>query len=118
VPAITAGELASARATALQTLDTTAVVHAQSTVSDGAGGTTESFTPGSSIKARLAPAGGGERGSTGSRVDDRTTHIITLPAGTTVTAADRIVLGGRTYEATAVRRRTNEITCRVEAREL
>jgi len=116
---ITPGELTHARAAATATLTGTAVIHAQTSTSDGAGGSTEGFTPGPPVACRIAPVGGGETSAApGGRVDDRTTHIITLPAGTTLTAKDRAVISGLTYEITAVRRRTNDITLRAEAREL
>jgi len=117
-PTSTPGELAQTRAHARARLTGTATIQTLVTTSDGAGSTTESFATGVPIPARLAPAGGGETGPAGDRVDDRTTHILSFPAGTQITAADRVDMDGRAYEVTAVRRRTSEILTRVEAREL
>jgi hypothetical protein len=108
-----------ARAAANQTLTSEARVFVYSSAPDGAGGTNESYTgmPGT-VNCRIAPLGGGEGGSVGARVDARTTHVLTFPAGTAVTASDRVNMENRVYEVTAVRVRSNEITRRVEAREL
>lgn len=98
-----------------------ATIHAHTRTSDGAGGSTDTWSPGAPVPGRISPAsataGTGERGAVAGRIDDRTTHIITLPAGTPVTKADRIEIGGRLYDVTLVRTRSVEITRRVEVRE-
>ena len=116
---LTDTQLAAMRATAGQALPDTCTIQRKTSVSDGGGGTTETWGDhATGVACRVAPVGGGETGTAGDRIRDETTHVITVPAGTDVTEADRLVVGGQTYEATAVRRRGAwEITRRVECRE-
>lgn len=114
-------ELANARADAEELLPDTGYVLACAAGSDGAGGQEESFLKGDSTPCAIAPfsrtRSGGEGGTAGDRIDSRTTHFITLPALTTVTEADRIEIDGQgTFEVLAVRKRSEELTRRVEAR--
>jgi hypothetical protein len=52
---------------------------------------------------------------TGGAIDERSSHIVTLPAGTNVAAANRFVIAGRgTFEVTAVRQRTASLTQVIE----
>jgi len=111
-------DLVQMRADAAALMPGSCVIHTQSTASDGGGGWTETFTAGSTVACRLASIGGGERRATGARVDDRTTHILTVPQGTTIAEKDRVVVSGATYEVTAVRvRNAWEIARRVEVME-
>lgn len=119
MPLIDAGELARIQADFAACFDATAVIQTYSQVSDGAGGRTETWTSGATVAARIAPLTGGEtqrRGTTSSsgRIDPRTTHVVSVPAGTAVTAKDRVLLGGQVYEITAVRTRTDEVIRRLE----
>lgn len=121
---ITAGDLALIQAEFVADFDSTATVLTFSSASDGAGGQVETYTPGAPVAARIAPMGRGEptavRGtrSGGDRVDARTTHVISLPPGTAVTARDRIEMAdGSVYEVTAIRSRTDEIIRRAEMME-
>lgn len=75
---------------------------------DGGGGGTATWTYGGTIPCRIDPMTGGEL-VTGGRLSDRSTHTITVPAGTVVSVASRFALAGRgTFEVTAVRSRTGE----------
>lgn len=115
---LTTPEVTRMRAIQESALPGTATIRRLTRVSDGGGGYTEQWTDIATVACRLAPVGGGE-GVTGGRVDDRTTHIITLPALTDVTEADRLLTGGQTFEATLVRTRGQwELSRRVEAREV
>lgn len=52
----------------------------------------------------------GEEGLLAQRVSDRSTHLLTLPAGTELTGSETFVVIGRgTFEVTAVREHTNEL---------
>jgi hypothetical protein len=97
-----------------QLLPDLAVIHTRSVVNDGGGGQTETFVAGITVPCRIASTGGGEKGESGSRIDDRTTHVLTIPKATVVGAKDRIVHDGVTYEVTAVRTRSWEVVRRVE----
>lgn len=114
---LSAADLASMRATAEQALPGTAVVYGGTLVSDGGGGWDETFTAAGTVACRVAPASGAER-EEGDRVTAESTHIITLPAGTSVETDDRIDVAGVTYNVTNVRDRSWETTRRVEARKV
>lgn len=87
--------------------------------STGGGGYRETFVPGEGIVARIAPVGGGEGSDEAERVDDRSTHVVTCPAGTEISDRDRIELDGvGTFAVTLVRRRSLEIVRRVEVEEV
>jgi hypothetical protein len=46
---------------------------------------------------------------TGGRIDERSTHVVTVPTGSTVNAEDRFRITGRgTFEVTATRERTDD----------
>lgn len=116
---LTSAQLDRMRATTHAALPETCTIQRKTAVSDGGGGTTTSWVnQAAGVPCRVAPAGGGETGTAGDRISDETTHIVTLPAQTEVTEADRLVIAGQTYESTAVRKRGAwEVTRRVEARE-
>lgn len=53
------------------------------------------------------------------RIDERSTHLVTMPAGTIVETDDRLVISGRgTFEVTARRRQTAEWVCEFEVVEV
>lgn len=116
---LTDAELAMIRDEANRWLPSSATILTHSKTADGGGGFNETYTPGQPIDCRLAPIGGGEDGSTrGERISDRTTHVLTLPAHTTIEEPDRVTVDSRTYEVTAVRKRPAlEVVRRVEVRE-
>jgi len=92
---------------------------------DEGGGISVTYVKGPAIKCGLAPLKGGEYTGiraqtrpTGSRIDDRTTHVITVPAGTAVDETCQIEIEGHgKFEVTALRRRSLEIAREIEARE-
>lgn len=72
------------------------------------GGGTYTFGTAGTFACRVDPVGGGE-GVVANRVDERTTHRITVPPQTNVTAKDRFKVSGiGEFEITAVEIRTNE----------
>lgn len=80
-------------------------------VSDGGGGGTHSWSYGGTVPCRIDPIGGAgmDEVLVADRIDDRSTHVVTVPAGTDVNHNDRFLMVGRgTYEVTAVRTRTAE----------
>lgn len=114
---LSSADIASMRATAEQALPGTAVITSGTLTSDGGGGYTEAFTAAGTVACRVAPASGTER-EEGDRISADSTHVITLPAATTVETDDRIEVAGVTYNVTAVRDRSWETTRRVEARKV
>jgi SPP1 family predicted phage head-tail adaptor len=88
------------------------------TVTDnqGGGGSVSYATVGT-VACRVDPLGGGE-GLIADRIDERTTHRITVPPETNVTSKDRFtVVGTGTFEVTAVHARTDEQVRILEATE-
>ena len=116
---LTAAQVASMRATQKRALPQTCTIQRLTSVSDGGGGRTESWADiADGVPCRVAPVAGGETGTSGDRIVDESTHVITLPAGEDVTEADRIVVDDQTYNVTLVRRRGPwETSRRVEAKE-
>ena len=74
------------------------------------------WTPGVNLPCRVAPVDGGLPDSQADLIDDRTTHIATLPAYTEVEEGDQLEVGGQgLFECLAVRKRTfDEFVRRVE----
>jgi len=75
---------------------------------DGGGGVTTGWTLVGTFACRVDPLAGRSR-VTGGRIDERSTHLVTVPAGTLVDAGERFVVDGRgTFEVTATWDRTRE----------
>lgn len=99
---------------------------ARSEASDGGGGMTETYTPAptadwgttTNVSCRIDAIGGGE-GEIGERVSDRSTHVVTFDAGTTVSLDDDFQIQniGR-FEITAIRRHTGERATQIEVTDL
>lgn len=72
-------------------------------VSDGAGGTTETWgTHLTGVRCRVdLPSSGAEEQVAG-QIQSVATVIVTVPHGTDVTARDRLTVDGRTFEVVAV----------------
>lgn len=90
--------------------DTGHVVRA-TTTDDGGGGISQVWAQaGSALPCRIDPVGSRQQGRvTGGAIDERSTHVVTVPAGTAVGAGERFAVTGRgTFEVTAVRDRTGE----------
>lgn len=81
---------------------------------DGGGGGTVAMVGGGTLICRI-DALGGDEGEIAQRVSDRSSHLVVLPADTTVTTADQLSISGRgTFEVTAVRENTDELARFVE----
>jgi hypothetical protein len=88
--------------------DTGHVVRSSAT-DDLGGGITQAWVAGAAVPCRLDPVKAPGGGLTGGRIDERSTHLVTLTAGTTVSTDDRFSIDGRgTFEITALRDRTGE----------
>lgn len=75
---------------------------------DAGGGGSITFANGTAIACRVDTITGSE-GEVAGRVSDRSTHLLTLPAGTDLSADDLLYVTGRgTFEVTAVHEHTGE----------
>lgn len=78
-------------------------------VDDGGGGGTVTQVAGGTVACRIDALGGGEA-EVASRISDRSSHVITLAPGLSVTTESDFVIAGRgTFEVTAVREHTGEL---------
>jgi head-tail adaptor len=105
------GTAVQLRGLAFLALSETGNVGAGTIVSDSGGGGTASWTYGGTIPCRIDPIGDrGDSRMTGGRIDERSTHVITVPFGTPVASANRFAITGRgTFEITAAREQTAEM---------
>jgi hypothetical protein len=116
---LSAAELEQMRETASDALGGTAIIQTKSFVSDGGGGGTTTWAASGTADCRLAPYvhGSGERVEA-DRLSPDSEVLFTFPAETSVALDSQIVHAGGTFTVTAIRRRTDEITRRVEAKEV
>lgn len=85
------------------------VLTAGSVASDSGGGATSTLTAGSDIPCRIDALGGAE-GEVADRISDRSTHLVTLPAETTITAGNDFSIDNiGTFEVLAVRSNSDEL---------
>lgn len=83
--------------------------------SDAGGGVTQTWTAGAAVACRIDPAGGGRGGAVADRVDERSTHFVTVPPGTSVSTNNRFLITGRgTFEVTATRDQSGELATMFE----
>lgn len=95
-------------------LTETANVLSGTVVDDGGGGGTVAHVASGTIACRIDTLSGSER-EIAERISDRSTHLVTLPAGTEVTTSSDLRINGRgTFEVTAVREHSNELARFVE----
>jgi hypothetical protein len=83
----------------------------RTSTSDSGGGVTETWgTAGTAIPCKAEPIiSHAARGLLAGRIDERSTHTVTVPAGTPVDTDDRFAITGRgTFEVTALRQQTAE----------
>lgn len=91
-------------------LSDTGVVLSSIVVSDSGGGGSATWSPSGTVSCRVDPLGSNSR-ITGGAIDERSTHLVTAPSDTTIDVANRIAITGRgTFEVTAVRSRTGQLT--------
>ena len=100
------------RGLAWLSMSETGAVMARTTTSDAGGGATYTWAAGASVPCRIDPIGDrGDSRVVGGRIDERSTHVITVPANTSVPTSSRFSITGRgTFEVTATRDRTAELT--------
>lgn len=106
---------ATTRGLITEALTETGNVISGSITDDGGGGATAVATIGGTIDCRIDSLRGDE-GRAGDRISDRSTHLITVPAGTDVDTSDDFRVNGRgTFEVLAVREYTGEQARFIEA---
>lgn len=95
------------------------VVLSPVSTSDSGGGATVVWGTAGTVSCRIDPMGGESSRVTGGQIDERSTHVVTAPMGSTVSASDRLVIAGRgTFEVTAVQRTTGEFAHSFEVLEI
>jgi len=108
--ALSPDEIAQARADLATTLPDSCTISRKTRVPDGGGGSVERWTPvATGVPCRLHPAsaaagGGAGMDVGGGRLNDETTHIVTLNPKTDVRLEDRIDVDGALFEVLTVRR--------------
>jgi hypothetical protein len=84
-------------------------------VSDSGGGVTQTWTAGAAVPCRIDPVGGQGGGAVAERLDERSTHVVTVPPRTTVSTDNRFSIVGRgTFEVTATRDQSGELATMFE----
>lgn len=78
--------------------------------SDSGGGATQVWAAGSAVPCMIESiTSHAQSGLIGGRIDERSTHTVTVPVGTSVDNANRFQITGRgTFEITAVHQQTAE----------
>ena len=99
---LTTSELTSLRAVQAQTMTETATIQRKTSVSDGAGGFSDTWATVGSAACRVAPGGAGTAQILAGRLNEKSGWRITLPQGTDVSEADRINVGSRSFEVLSV----------------
>jgi hypothetical protein len=84
-------------------------VLSRTATSDSGGGATYVWAAGSAVPCRIDPLGSDESRVVGGRIDESSTHLVTVPPGTEVATGNRFAITGRgTFEVTAARQQTGE----------
>lgn len=82
---------------------------------DSGGGASQAWTFGTAIPCRIDPLGASGRDFLAGRVDERSTHLVTVPPGTSVELSGRFSIDSRgTFEVTALRSQTGELASSFE----
>jgi hypothetical protein len=88
--------------------------------SDSGGGGTTTWAAGTvGIPCRIDPVNATASRLTGGAIDERSTHVVTVPSGTSVSALNRFAIAGRgTFEVTATHVQTGELARQFEVIEV
>lgn len=112
-------DLAGLRTAFDDLLGETCVITRATNVSDGQGGSTATWAAVGTALCTLSPLNrtSGDGFTVADQIKEVADYVVTLPAETDVTTKDRLTIGARTYEVSAVKEpRTYEIVRRVEAK--
>lgn len=100
---LSAGDVASMRATCQEAMPDTAIIYRRSWASDGGGGGSATFTAAGTVACRLAPTTSpGDEEPIADRLAEASHWTIAVPALTDVRQDDRITVSTVTYEVMAV----------------
>jgi len=115
---LTDSDLAGCRSTAGAALPDTAIIQNATSVSDGGGGGSVTWTSAGTLACRIAPMASAEK-ETGDRISAYTERIVTLPYNAPVTTNSRLLIGGGTLNISAVSERgawplTTRVECKKE----
>lgn len=102
---ISAAELSAMRAIENSAMTTTAVIHRNTPVADGMGGFSDAWGAVGTVLCDLWPInqrGDREGVAVGGQPISKANWFITVPHDTTITAKDRVVADGRTFEVVFV----------------
>lgn len=116
---LSAADLTAMKTTLDASLPDTCTVYRLTRTSDGAGGYTEAWAAtGAAVACRVSPAGTGAEREVAARLGAVATWMVTLPAGTDVTAKDKILTSTQTLQVeAALAPRSWEISRRVVCKE-
>lgn len=116
---IDADSLERMRATIIASLPDSCQVQSVTFTPDGAGGGSESWSDVATVACRLSPTGRSpQERMIADKLQSLTSFTVTLPALTAVSAANRLVIGGRTFRVEGVLARSDEIARRVVCTEV
>ena len=106
---LSAAELSAITAYQKQFMTDACVVVTKTTASDTAGGRSTSWTGATSTTCRVAPTGNQPQEQIiAQRAGTTAVYTISLPVSVTVTAKDRLVVDGRTFEVIGVLARSTD----------
>jgi hypothetical protein len=88
----------------------TGAVYTRTYTTDAGGGASQVWVAGSAVPCKIeSVVARGQSSLEGGRIDERSEHVVTVPAGTNVDTDDRFVMASRgTFEVTAVRQASAE----------
>lgn len=101
-------EPAQLRGLMLAALTDTASILAGTVTDDTGGGGSTTWGTASTGPCRIDPLPGGSSRLTGGQIDERSTHIVTVPPGVSVNTGSRVQIASRgVFEVTGIRTRTD-----------
>jgi head-tail adaptor len=96
------------RGLAWLSLSDSATIQSLAGTSDGGGGVSSAWSNAGTTACRIDPLTSRSR-ITGGQIDERSTHVVTVPPDVAVNASERVAITNRgTFEVTAVHQRTAE----------
>lgn len=98
---LSAADLSYMRETVGQLLPDTCVLQTATSASDGQGGQTETWAAAGTVACRL-DNGSGSRANVARSVQPFSAWVLTVPQGTGISTAHRVVHGGESYSVIAV----------------
>lgn len=111
---ISASDLVHMRIELEKSLPDSCQIQRATKVSDGAGGSTETWATVATVACRIGPTGRQpEERAIADRLTNLTSWTLTVPALTDARVSDRLVVGSRVFEVAGVLARSHEIARRI-----